>query len=258
MVAARRVLAPHIPWLNIQLVGAQLQEVQRLLGLTRGPAPPGEVLVVGMYGMGGVGKTTLATKIRDEAPSAPSFRGRIVYLDIGERCEKSALKAKRRELLELLCPGPSWQNSEFGADRGNLRGALSNGGPLLLILDDLWTRDQLLWLLGHDDSGDIEAAVASIAAGSRLLLISRNQSVLMMEWSGFSLFELDVLDCKYAEELLYLEAKRQPWEFKPDQLQQALQICDGLPLALQVFGRQLRNVQPERWQVKSPLLSCAC
>ena len=35
---------------------------------------------------------------------------------------------------------------------------------MLLIPDDLWTREQLLWLLGHDDSGDIEAAVASIEA----------------------------------------------------------------------------------------------
>ena len=160
--------------------------------------------------------------------------------------------------MSCFAPDPPRQNPEFGADRGDLRGALSRGGPLLLILDDLWTRDQLLWLLGHDDSGDVEAAVASITAGSRLLLISRDQSVLTMKWGGFSLFKLDVLDSRDAEELLYSEAQRQPWDFKPDQLQQALQICGGLPLALQVFGRQLRDVQPEHWQVESSLLCCAC
>ncbi len=252
VVAARRILAPHLPLLNIPLVGAEvrLREVQRLLGLTANATRPSSVPVVGMYGMGGVGKTTLATKVRDEAPAL--FGGRIVFVHVGERCEPgSGLEAKRSELLVLLSAGPLQHTSALGAERGNLRRALSNGGPVLLILDDLWTREQLLWLLGHDDSGDIEAAVANMAAGSRLLLTSRDQTVLAMKWGGFSLFELKALERKDAELLLCLEAQRQPSDFQFGQLQQILQICGGLPLALQVFGRQLRDVQPEHWQVNS-------
>ncbi len=246
---ARRILAPHIALIDFQLVGAEarLQEVQRLLGL-KAPTPPDKVLVVGMYGMGGVGKTTLATKVRDEAPAL--FGGRIVRLCVGHGCNpRRGLEAKRRNLLQLLSPGPQRQDLDQDQERRNLRRALSNGGPLLLILDDLWTREQLLWLLGHDGSGDIVAAVANMASGSRLFLTSRDQNVLTMEWDGFNLFELKSLDGKDPELLLCLEAQRKPSDFQADQLRQALQICGGLPLALQVFGRQLRDVPPGQWQV---------
>ncbi len=254
VVATRRILAPHIPLLNIPLVGAagSLHKVQRLLGLTAGGPHKAGTLVVGMYGMGGVGKTTLATKVRDEAPA--HFGGRIVRLPVGDGCNPgTSLEAKRRDLLQQLSPGPPRQISHSDAERNALRRALKEGGPLVLILDDLWTREQLMLLLGHDDSGDIQAAVGNVAAGSRLLLTSRDQTVLSMNWGGFSLFELEVLNCEDAERLLCLEAQRMPVEFEASQLRQALQICGGLPLALQVFGRQLRDVQPGCWLVLSPL-----
>ncbi len=251
VVAARRLLAPHIPLLNIPLVGAEarLIHVQHLLGLTAGSPASGEVVVVGVYGMGGVGKTTLATKLRDEAPAL--FDGRVVRLHVGDGCDPgTGLETKRCELLQLLSPGPPREHCDLDVERSALRASLNCGGPVLLILDDLWTREQLLWLLGHDDCGDVEAAVANLAAGSRLLLISRDQDVLTMKWPGFILSELDVLDCKSAEVLLCLEAQRESADFKGGQLEHALQICGGLPLALQVFGRQLRDLPEEQWQVR--------
>ena len=257
VVAARRLLAPHIPLLNIPLVGAgaRLAHVQHLLGLTTDGPPSDDVVVVGMYGMGGVGKTTLATKLRDEAPTL--FDGRVVRLHVGDGCDPGAgLEAKRCELLELLSPGPPREHCDPDVERGALRASLSCGGPVLLILDDLWTRDQLLWLLGHDDCGDVEAAVASLAAGSRVLLTSRDQDVLAMKWPGFVFSELDVLDSRSAEVLLCLEAQRESADFEGGQLEQALHICGGLPLALQVLGRQLRDLPGEQWQVCPFAISC--
>ncbi len=172
---ARRILAPHIPLIDFRLVGAEarLQKVQRLLGLTAGTTRPGDVLVVGMHGMGGVGKTTLATKVRDEAPVL--FGGRIVRLCVGHGCNPgTGLEAKRSKLLQLLSPGPQQQDSDQDEARSILKRVLSSGGPLLLILDDLWTRDQVLWLLGHEATEDVEAAVGNMAVGSRLLLTSRD------------------------------------------------------------------------------------
>ncbi len=255
LATALHILAPHTPLLNIPFVGAEarLQKLQCLLGLTGGAITSSPVLVVGMYGMGGVGKTTLAKKVRDEAPTH-RFEGRIVFLHVGARCEPgSGLEAMRSKLLRLLSAGVPQHNSDLDADRGGLRRALSNGGPVLLILDDLWTRNQLLWLLGHDDTGDIKAAVANMASGSRLLMTSRDQSVLTMNWGGFSLFEVELMDRKDAELLLSLEAQRAPSEFTTDQLKQALTICGGLPLALRVLGRQLQDVQPGQWQVTRTL-----
>ncbi len=251
MLDARRILATHIPLLNIPLVGAEaaLQEVQRLLGLTAGAPHKEGTLVVGMYGMGGVGKTTLATKVRDDAPA--HFSGRIVRLHIGDGCDPgSGLEAKRSELLQLLSPGPPHQITDFYLVRNALRRALEKGGPLLLILDDLWTRHQLLLLLGHDDFGDIEQAVANVAVGSRLLLTSRNRGVLDMKGVGFSPLELEVLVDSASQRLLCLEARRPSSDFRDGQLQQALQICGGLPLALQILGRQLRDLSAESWQVR--------
>ena len=252
VVAARRTLAPHIPLLNTPLVGteAALQEVQRLLGLTAGAPHKVGTLVVGMYGMGGVGKTTLATKVRDEAPA--HFGGRIVRLHIGDGCFGSGLVAKRSELLQLLCLRPPDRNMDLDDVSNSLRWALKTGGPLLLILDDLWTRHQLPWLLGYDND-DIEQAVANMAAGSRLLLTSRDQEVLDMKWAGFSPFELRVLEGSAAERLLCLEAQKTPSDFRNGQLQQTLLICGGLPLALQILGRQLRDFPAQGWQVQAIL-----
>ena len=123
---AKRILGPLMPLLNTPLVGAktQLQKVQRLLALTPDVIASEEVRVVGMHGMGGVGKSTLATKVHDEA--LPLFRGgRIVRVSVGNDCNAGCgLEAKRSELLRLLDPGPRAANIR---PRG--RAECPGGGP---------------------------------------------------------------------------------------------------------------------------------
>ncbi len=260
---AQRLLAPHIRLLEAPLIGPpeRLMRALRALALTdSGGVRQTDVLLLGVHGMGGVGKSTLVAAVYDEAGRC--FRGRCVLLSVGEGCSSAAdLRKKRRELMKDLS-GSGRQPMGVGdaKERAALRTALSTGGALMLVLDDLWSKMQLHWLLACDDTEDPGAAIAKMPPGSRVLLASRSQDIVTVSGMAGKILPLSLLDDTSAVQLLCQEAFKQPQppppeEFSTAQLRQAMAICGGLPLALRVLGRQLRGVPPEGRQVLSLGLS---
>lgn len=137
-------------------------------------------------------------------------------------------------------------------ERAALRTALSTGGALMLVLDNVWSKKQLHWLLACDDTEDPRAAIAKMPPGSRVLLASRSRDIVTVPGMAGDVFPLSLLDDTSAVKLLCQEALKQPQPpatLETPQLRQALAVCGGLPLALRVLGRQLRGVKPEDWQV---------
>lgn len=252
---AKRMLAPHIKLLTTNTVGFEdrVQLVQRTLSLGKFSTQAGKRLL-GIHGMGGVGKTTLALAVHDQA--ALDFKGRRVYFPVGEECNNEPrLRDMRCKFLKKLS-GASSQPSfaSVPEEQRALRTALVSGGPLFLVLDDLWTRDQLHWLLACDDSEDTQAAVADLPEGSRILLTSRSRAVVTVAGYEDGLILLEELDDQSSRQLL-LEAASSTTcpapELTADQMQRALRICGGLPLALTVLGRLLRAQPRSKLQVQS-------
>lgn len=253
---AQRILAPHIKLQTTLMIGfdERLHLVQRTLSLDKHGDEPAKPLLAGLYGMGGVGKTTLALSIHDTA--AENFLGLRIYLSVGAQCKgERELRLQRCKLLQKLSGVNSQPSDSVPEERLKLRSALGGAGPLLLVLDDLWTLDQLHWLLACEDSGDTQAAVANLPAGSRVLLTSRNRRIVTVKGHEASIIFLAELDEQFSKQLLCQEAfpsSSPPSEFTEIQLMnQALQICGGLPLALQILGRQLRAQARSGWRVRS-------
>lgn len=250
--SAQHMLAPYNKLLKTKVVGfdRSIREVELALGLV--PTNEKETCkCVLVHGMGGVGKTTLARAVYDAAET--KFSGRRVFCSLGQSCLTEAdLSRKRRDLLKVLSHDdrkPSFVNIDD--EREHLRNVLGCGPPKMLVLDDLWKLDQLHWLLACDDTESAQAGMALLHPGSCVLLTSRKQLLLGKE-HGMHLLHLAELDEGYSSQLLCQEAfgaASPPLALTPSHMEQALRICGGLPLALQVLGRQLRPVGTE-WQVR--------
>ena len=123
---------------------------------------------------------------------------------------------------------------------------LERGGPLLLVLDDLWTGHQLTELLGIG---------TRLPSGSQLLLTSRRRDVL----ASHNPTPMKLLSDASATTLLAWHACHSA--SLPAHLgevaEQALNMCSGLPLAIKVLGGVLRSsaasesaATEREWQVR--------
>jgi len=250
--AAQRMLAPYMKLLNVPIVGFDkpIQEVQSALGLAFDNVEMAEHVVVGVHGMGGTGKTTLARAVYDAA--ATTFFGHRVFLSVGQLCKsEEELSNKRRRLLKELSNNkkdPFFANRD--EERERLRNVLRSRPPKLLLLDDLWTSDQLHWLLACDDTGNPQTELDNMFPGSRVLITSRDQRIISAAGTDVGVIELSALNEVFSEQLLCHEAFGTPFpppQFTRHHMEQALTICGGLPLALQVLGRQLSQ-ERDAWK----------
>ena len=124
-------------------------------------------------------------------------------------------------------------------------------GPLLLVLDDVWTGPQRDALLCLDALSD----------GSRVILTGRDSRKMLPDddMCGCVSRPVEVLAPAEAEQLLCQHA------FAADgapsgygaAVQQALAACGGLPLALQVVGSVMRSRFPAAIKVKFIILTAA-
>ena len=119
---------------------------------------------------------------------------------------------------------------------------VESGGPLLLVLDDLWTEVQVEGLLG---SG------TRLPPGSQLLLTSRRSDVVATQ--NATIMPMELLPDASALALLAWQACGEvsvPAHLA-EVAEDALRGCGGLPLAVKVLGGALRRdlVELAKWKV---------
>ena len=120
-----------------------------------------------------------------------------------------------------------------------IRDMLESGGPLLLVLDDLWSEVQLEGLVGTG---------TRLPHGSQLLLTSRRSDIL----AAYNAQPVQPLPGTSALALLAWQACGQA--SLPADLaaaaEDALRGCGGLPLAVKVLGGALRRepATPKAWK----------
>ena len=227
--------------------------LQELLSLLQ-PDQPGGVRVLSLHGMGGIGKTTLARELFSRLSSSSLRFSTRVFLEVGQLPDMPLL-AKQRQLIQMLT-GTSVSVPTAGS-AGQLQQQLQqctrHAGPLLLVLDDIWTapqRDALLCL-------------AALADGSRVILTGRNSNNLHPGIDSCVARPVEGLADDKAERLLCQHAfaeDRVPAGYTTA-VQQALELCSGLPLALQVVGAGMRSRRPDAAEVNMLLklaADCAC
>ncbi|XP_059073559.1 disease resistance protein RPV1-like [Cryptomeria japonica] len=195
------------------------------------------VQIVGICGMGGSGKTTLAKELYNKISS--SMVGSSIVFEVRDAAAKGLLHEKQKKLLNNLgIKGKAFDNIEEGM--GNLSRCLTSV-RVLIVLDDVDNGEQLDALLPAKDN---------LERGSIIIVTTRAYDVLKC-WGISSVYKMRPLSLLYATQLFCWHAFLQ--SFPPDGFEKLvkrfLKACQGLPLSLKVSGGQLYGEsRKEYWE----------
>eukprot|EP00253_Pinus_taeda_P020416 PITA_20416 len=190
----------------------------------------GEAKVVGIVGLGGIGKTTLAKALFNRYRS--DYDRSCCLFDVRNAEHGSGLTSLQSQLLKDLTHCDKRIDS---IDEGIeiLKRDLS-GSHSLIILDDVDHVNQLHSLL---------PAPLVLNPHNLILITSRNKDILLE--SGIresSIYTLTGLDTEHSRELFCFHAFHQPYPVAgfEEVVDEFLAVCSGLPLSLKVIGALLR------------------
>ena len=192
-----------------------------------------ECFAVGIWGMGGIGKTTIAGEIFNKIGG--EYDGHYFLANVREKNER--LLKMRDELLSAITEE---QNLHIHTPRigHNFIKTRIGRKKVLIVFDDLDDVDQYEQLIG----GPLE-----FGPGSRIILTSKNKQVLKK--CSDSLFEVGGLNCQDARHLFSLHAFKDtqpPYSFM-ELSARAINYAQGNPLALKVLGSFLFDRTRELW-----------
>ncbi|KAB2596584.1 protein suppressor of npr1-1 [Pyrus ussuriensis x Pyrus communis] len=202
--------------------------------------PPGvetnDVRVVGIWGMGGLGKTTIARAVYDEI--AGQFETRCFLENVKEGFVKHGRLHMRTQLLSSI------SNNKVGSsnilDKGFqvMLNRLSQR-KVLIVIDDVNKLEQIEALLGEQHS--------SFGGGSRIIITTRDLQLLSIT---DAIYKPDIFSDPEALELFkhYAFRTKQPTRDYDDLTSHAIKYAQGLPLALKVLGASLDNKTIGEWK----------
>ncbi|CAN6446077.1 unnamed protein product [Victoria cruziana] len=196
-----------------------------------------DVRMMGIHGMGGIGKTTLAKAICNQLLSG--FEACSFLSDVRS---KDKIESLQQQLL----------NDVFGRDESHDITDKSRGiavikerigtKRVLIVLDDVDHRNQLGALVGSRDW---------FKGGSRIIITTRDIKPLIehgvkkddeiYELRGLSPDDSMKLFCHHA-----FRSEKPPNEEFAELCDEAISSIRGLPLALQVFGSQFFDIRTEK------------
>ncbi len=182
---------------------------------------------VGLLGMGGIGKTVLATALVHDAELRAAFSDGIFWLSFGRNAPVLARAAEFA--FALTGVRTSYGDSEEARGELGLRCAEKR---LLVILDDVW------------DARDV-IPFSGLGLQCRLLITARNVGALKRVET--QQYHLKFPDSMSARSLLAKSAGVAVVEALPPEADQIIDLCGRLPLALASIGALIRR-PPFDWR----------
>ncbi|XP_039166418.1 TMV resistance protein N isoform X2 [Eucalyptus grandis] len=198
----------------------------------------GDTRILGIHGMGGAGKTTLAKVIYNKLSS--QFERCGFLADIRETESHEGIVHLQKELISEVLKGSPHEVSNRD-DGINIISSRFEGKRVLIFLDDVSHKDQLDALVGGH---------GLFGSGSRIIITTRDKHILNQFGTSDWEYELMGLDKENSMVLFCRHAFQR--DFPPpafnDLCHDIVSTTGQLPLALEVIGSLLCDKSGAAWR----------
>ncbi|RYR70874.1 hypothetical protein HN51_023259 [Arachis hypogaea] len=193
-----------------------------------------EVRIIGIWGMGGIGKTTIAEFFFDKYSS--HYEGSCMLKNVREESQKFGVLHLCEKLISELLAGESLVLKGSSKARSAFIQRKLSRKKVFIVLDDMDTFEQFKHL-----------ATQWLGPGSRIIVTTRDKHVLgkvhgIYELQGLSFENSLKLFCLNAFDKVYPEAGYE------EVSKMAVNYAKGVPLALKVVGSFLYSKTIEEWE----------
>ncbi|XP_039060030.1 LOW QUALITY PROTEIN: probable disease resistance protein At1g52660 [Hibiscus syriacus] len=195
--------------------------------------------IIGLYGTGGVGKTTLLTRINNKFSNKPEGFDIVIWSLVSKDYNVEKIQDRIGGITGLS--DESWVNKSVEQKAVCIYGVLRNK-KFVLLLDDLWERVDL---------NKVGIPKPTQENGSKLIFTTRSLEVCG-EMEARKKIRVECLQPEKAWKLFQDKVGDETLNSHPDILKLAEQVakeCAGLPLALITIGRAMAcKTTPGEWR----------
>ncbi|KAL5133833.1 TMV resistance protein N [Glycine soja] len=216
-------------------VESRVQDMIERLDLNHKQSNSNDVLLLGIWGMGGIGKTTIAKAIYNKI--GRNFEGRSFLEQIGELWRQDAIRFQEQLLFDIYKTKRKIHNVELGKQA--LKERLCSK-RVFLVLDDVNDVEQLSALCGSREW---------FGSGSRIIITTRDKHILRGDRVD-KMYTMKEMDESESIELFSWHAFKQasPREGFTELSNDVIEYSGGLPLALTVLGCHLFDMKIIEWK----------
>ncbi|PPD88607.1 hypothetical protein GOBAR_DD14446 [Gossypium barbadense] len=204
-----------------------------------------DVGIIGLYGLGGVGKTTLLTQINNKFSTTPDKFDVVIWALVSKDYNVAKIQDKIGGNIGFW--DTSWKSKSVNEKAVDIYGVLRNK-RFVILLDDLWERVDL---------NKVGIPKPSQENGSKLIFTARSLEVCG-EMEARKRIKVECLEPEKAWELFQAKVGDETLNSHPNiwkLAEQVVERCGGLPLALITIGHAMAcKTTPMEWKYAIEML----